>query len=55
MELFGHVMLEDDLIVEPLDYSESRVRVPTGPGLGVALDEAALDRYATAPAVVVRR
>ena len=47
MELFGHIMLEDDLIVEPLDYAGGRVRVPDGPGLGVALDEAALDRYAT--------
>jgi muconate cycloisomerase len=48
MELFGHVMMEDDLILEPLDYAGGQVRVPTGPGLGVALDEAALDRYATA-------
>lgn len=55
MELFGHVMLEDDLIVEPLDYSNGIVRVPQGPGLGVALDEAALDRYATASAVILGR
>jgi muconate cycloisomerase len=55
MELFGHVMLEDDLIVEPLDYSNGIVRVPRGPGLGVTLDEAALDRYARAPAAVVER
>jgi muconate cycloisomerase len=48
MELFGHVMMEDDLILEPLDYAGGQVRVPTAPGLGVALDEAALDRYATA-------
>ena len=49
MELFGHVMMEDDLIVAPLDYSGGVVRVPTGPGLGVELDEAALERYAVAP------
>jgi muconate cycloisomerase len=55
MELFGHVMLEDDLVLEGLDYSGGRVRVPEGPGLGVALDEAALDRYAVAPAVVLER
>jgi muconate cycloisomerase len=53
IELFGHVMLEDDLIVEPLDYSGGRVRVPEGPGFGVVLDEAALARYATAPTRVV--
>jgi muconate cycloisomerase len=55
MELFGHVMMEDDLIVEPLDYSGGRVRVPRGPGLGVTLDEAALDRYAVAAPVVLER
>jgi len=55
MELFGHVMLEDDLIVEPLDYAGGRVRVPEGPGLGVTLDEGALDRYAVAAPVVLAR
>jgi muconate cycloisomerase len=55
MELFGHVMLEDDLIVEPLDYAGGRVRVPDGPGLGVTLDEDALDRYAVAAPVVLAR
>jgi muconate cycloisomerase len=55
MELFGHVMLEDDLIVEPLDYSGGVVRVPEGPGLGIVLDEGALERYATGRPVVVGR
>jgi muconate cycloisomerase len=55
MELFGHVMLEDDLVREPLDYSGGKVRVPDGPGLGVVLDEDALERYATGPAVVLER
>lgn len=55
IELFGHVMLEDDLIVEPLDYGGGQVRVPAGPGLGVTLDEAALDRYATAAPRVLSR
>lgn len=53
MELFGHVMLEDDLIVTPLEYAEGRVRVPDGPGYGVMLDEVALAKYATAPTRVV--
>ena len=48
-------MLEDDLVVEALDYSGGRVRVPEGPGLGVVLDEDALDRYAAGPAVVMER
>lgn len=54
MELFGHVMLEDDLIVDGLDYGNGQVRVPSGPGLGVELDEAALDRYATQATVVLQ-
>ncbi len=41
-------LLEDDLIVESLPIVGGKMAVPTGPGLGVALDEAALDRYATA-------
>jgi muconate cycloisomerase len=55
MELFGHIMLEDDLILEPLDYSGGMVRVPHSPGFGVTLDEAALERYATAPVALIQR
>jgi len=47
-ELFGHVMLEDDLIVEPIDYEGGTATVPAGPGWGVDLDEEALKKYATA-------
>ena len=53
IELFGHIMMEDDLILEPLDYSGGVVRVPQGAGLGVALDERALQRYSVAAPVVV--
>jgi len=53
IELFGHVMLEDDLITDPLDYSGGNVVVPDGPGLGVEMDEAALKKYATAATTVV--
>ena len=48
-ELFGHVMLEDDLIAQPIDYSGGAASVPTGPGWGVELDEDALKKYATGP------
>jgi L-alanine-DL-glutamate epimerase-like enolase superfamily enzyme len=48
-ELFGHVMLEDDLIVERLKFNKGRVKVPEGPGWGIELDEKALDKYATGP------
>jgi L-alanine-DL-glutamate epimerase-like enolase superfamily enzyme len=53
IELFGHVMLEDDLIVEPLDYAGGTVSVPEGPGFGVELDRGALERYATAATSVI--
>jgi muconate cycloisomerase len=53
IELFGHVMLEDDLIVEPLDYSGGTATVPAKPGFGVELDEDALAKYALSPSVVL--
>ena len=37
--------LEDDLIEEGLAVIDGQMTVPTGPGLGVSLDEAALRRY----------
>lgn len=38
-ELFGPLLLTEDILTEPLDYSEFSLRVPTGPGLGLAIDE----------------
>jgi muconate cycloisomerase len=52
-ELFGHVMLEDDLIRQPLDYQAGSAAVPSGPGWGVELDEDALKKYASGPTVVM--
>jgi muconate cycloisomerase len=52
-ELYGHVMLEDDLITNPLDFSDGMGTVPDKPGWGVDLDEEALKRYATGPTVVI--
>jgi L-alanine-DL-glutamate epimerase-like enolase superfamily enzyme len=39
-------LLEDDLIVQPLIVEQGRLSLPTLPGLGVGVDEDALDRYA---------
>jgi L-alanine-DL-glutamate epimerase-like enolase superfamily enzyme len=37
---------EDDIVVEPFQVEKGGFyRVPTKPGLGVALDEAALAKY----------
>lgn len=54
VELFGNIMYDDDLITNPLDFYNDRVRVPAGPGWGVILDEDALDEFATGPTVVIK-
>ena len=44
-ELFGPLLLTEEILTEPLDYSEFSLRVPTGPGLGIHLDEAKLVHF----------
>lgn len=39
----------DDLIVHPIQVTEGYAHVPDAPGLGVAVDEAALTKYKMAP------
>ena len=38
-ELFGPLLLTEEILAEPLDYSEFSLAIPTGPGLGIHLDE----------------
>ena len=38
-------MLEDDFVAEPFEMREGFYEVPTKPGLGITLDEDAVDRY----------
>jgi muconate cycloisomerase len=38
-ELFGPLLLADDLVTDPVTYTAGALRPPTGPGLGVTLDE----------------
>ncbi|GAA5119423.1 muconate/chloromuconate family cycloisomerase [Haloechinothrix salitolerans] len=45
-ELVGPLLLADDVTVEPLRHSDGYLHVPTGPGLGVRIDEDKLARYA---------
>ena len=33
-ELFGPLLLTEEILTEPLDYAEFSLAVPTGPGLG---------------------
>ncbi|MBU3916391.1 hypothetical protein KKA14_12725 [bacterium] len=53
IELFGQLMMEDDLIKEPINYDDGTATVPSGPGWGVELDEAALKQYATSETVII--
>ncbi|MBA3765238.1 MAG: mandelate racemase [Actinobacteria bacterium] len=46
-DIFGRRIREHDLLANPLELVGERVRLPTGPGLGVELDHAAVDRFAT--------
>ncbi len=44
-DIFGELVREDDLLVEPLEIKDGRARVPQKPGLGVELDWAAVEKY----------
>lgn len=44
-ELFGPLLLTEELLEIPLDYADFGVAVPTGPGLGVTLSEPQLNRF----------
>lgn len=44
-DMVGNFLREDDLIEEPIPIENGCARLPTAPGLGVTLDEAALARY----------
>jgi len=38
-ELFGPLLLTEEILAQPLDYRDFHLTVPSTPGLGVALDE----------------
>ncbi len=44
-ELFGPLLLKDDVVVERPGYRDFALRLPDGPGLGLALDEDKLAHY----------
>lgn len=37
-ELFGPLLLTEEILTEPLDYSDYGLTVPSGPGLGISLN-----------------
>lgn len=44
-ELFGPLLLTEEILEEPLEYAEFSLKVPTGPGLGISIDEDRLSRF----------
>jgi muconate cycloisomerase len=38
-ELFGPLLLTEELMTEPLQYQDFELAVPTGAGLGIELDD----------------
>ncbi|KEP71388.1 muconate cycloisomerase [Thioclava dalianensis] len=44
-ELFGPLLLTEEILETPLDYSDFSLGVPNGPGLGIALDAEKIDRF----------
>jgi muconate cycloisomerase len=44
-ELFGPLLLAEDMVTEPIRYVNGELRVPMGPGLGVDLDEDQVARF----------
>ncbi|MFT4025661.1 MAG: muconate/chloromuconate family cycloisomerase [Novosphingobium sp.] len=45
-ELFGPLLLTEEILTEPLVYADFALSVPSGPGLGIKLDEDKLRRFA---------
>ncbi|GDX04868.1 muconate/chloromuconate family cycloisomerase [Buttiauxella sp. A111] len=45
-EMFGPLLLKDDIVVNPLEFSHGQVTLPQGPGLGIEIDEDKLCFYA---------
>lgn len=44
-EMFGPLLLTEDILSAPMDYSNFSVAVPSGPGIGVSLDDDKVNFY----------
>ncbi|HEV8078921.1 MAG TPA: muconate/chloromuconate family cycloisomerase [Marinobacter sp.] len=44
-EMFGPLLMKDDIVVKPLNFHNNGVDLPQGPGLGVEIDEDKLAFY----------
>ena len=44
-EMFGPLLMKDDIVDRPLTFHDNGVALPRGPGLGVGIDEGKLSEY----------
>ena len=44
-ELFGPLLLRDEILADPIRYGDFAVHLPDGPGLGVTLDDDKIDHF----------
>jgi muconate cycloisomerase len=52
-DIFGELVREDDLIVEPIHFENGSALVPQGPGLGVELDLDAMEKFRAGESIVM--
>jgi muconate cycloisomerase len=48
-DIFGRLVREHDLLQQPLRFEGKHVEVPDAPGLGIDVDDEAVERYRAAP------
>ena len=41
------IYYKDDLLVAPMKFVDGAIEVPTAPGMGIAVDEAKIEKYRT--------
>ncbi|UNB54553.1 muconate/chloromuconate family cycloisomerase [Mycolicibacterium sp. YH-1] len=44
-ELFGPLLLADDIVEKPVEYTDGHLLLGDGPGLGVSIDEGKVEKY----------
>ncbi|MCG7207433.1 muconate/chloromuconate family cycloisomerase [Streptomyces arenae] len=44
-ELFGPLLLEDDIVTAPVTYQKGELLLPSGPGFGMTIDEEKVAKY----------
>jgi muconate cycloisomerase len=44
-EMFGPLLMKDDIVTKPLNFHNNGVDLPAGPGLGLEIDEDKLNEY----------